>query len=247
MLLPRLGALCLGLPIVLFTLVGLACTEDGGGTANDAGTDDGATTDLGDASEGGADDDGSSDVGADTGADTTGDAPGEQDGATLFATHCASCHGADAEGTTLAPSNRNPNAGYAMWIVRNGRDDLPFDLAMPIFTADTLSDPQLEAIIDHLRAFSKPTDGEGLFLRFCANCHGPDGWGGRVGIDVTNELAEKGEAEVREQIREGDGGTSYELRTEFMPAFPDSELTDAEVALVIAYIATLPLGPDTED
>ena len=246
MTMPRVGALCLTVPIML---VGLACGEGGGTTANDAGTDAGASTDLDDASEGGADDDGtgtSADTQADTEADTTGE-PGEIDGAMLFASMCASCHGPDAEGTTLAPSNRNPNEGYATWIARNGRDDLPFDLAMPMFTTDALSDAELEAILDHLRAFAKPTDGEGLFARFCANCHGADGWGGRVGVDVTRELADKGEVDVREQIRDGNGGTSYALRTEFMPPFPESELTDDEVARIVASIATLPLGPDVED
>jgi ubiquinol-cytochrome c reductase cytochrome c subunit len=224
-------------PLALSILLGAsACADDPDDAANDAGTETAGDEDLD--SDTGADD---GSTGADTG-DSTG-TPGDADGAALFATHCASCHGAQGEGTALAPTNRNPDTGYATWIVRNGRDDLPFDLAMPVFIETALSDDEVAAIVEHLRSFDNPTAGEAIFLEACANCHGADAQGGRVGKDITHEVADDGFADVLEQVREGEGGTNYAARTLFMRAWPDADLSDAEVQLVVDYILTLPLGP----
>ena len=221
----------------------LACADDPADPANDAGDDASTSAVSAGSSDTGADDTASDDGASDDGA--SDDAPSEFDGAVAFANRCASCHGPDAAGTMLAPQNRNPDAGYAEWIVRNGRDDLPFDSAMPMFGAE-LADDELDAILAHLRSFPKPADGEGLFVMFCANCHGPDAQGGRVEKDITREV-EDGVGKWREQVREGEGGTSYALRTGFMPSWGEAELTDAEVAAVHEYVGTLPLGPDVED
>lgn len=222
-------------PFALALLVlAAACTDDSDGDANDAGSSGAADDDPGDGSESGASD------GADTGE------PTEPDGAALFVTHCASCHGADAMGTTLAPTNRNPDVGYATFVVRNGRDDLPFDLAMPAFADAQLSDEEVAAIVLHLRTFDNPTTGEALFVEACANCHGADAQGGRVGKDITHEVLEDGFADVLERVREGEGGTNYAARTLFMRAWPAADLSDAEVQMIVDHILGLPLGPDDD-
>jgi ubiquinol-cytochrome c reductase cytochrome c subunit len=227
-----------------------ACTDDPDDAANDAGSETAGEEDLDDGSDSGAQDgstgaesgeSGGADTGESGGADTG--EPGDPDGAALFATHCASCHGAEGEGTALAPTNRNPDTGYATWIVRNGRDDLPFDLAMPVFIDTALSDDEVAAIVEHLRSFDNPTTGEGLFVEACANCHGADARGGRVEKDITHEVADGGLSDVLEQVRQGEGGTNYAARTAFMRAWPDADLSDAEVQLVVDYILTLPPGP----
>ncbi len=216
----------------LFVLAS-ACTDDPDDDANDAGSSDAGDDEIGEGASSGASD----------GADADTGEPGEPDGAALFAANCSSCHGADAMGTTLAPTIRNPDVGYATYVVRNGRDDLPFDLAMPAFAEAQLSDDEVAAIVEHLRSFDNPTTGEALFVEACANCHGADAQGGRVGKDITHEVLDDGFADVLERVRDGEGGTNYAARTVFMRAWPAADLSDAEVQLIVDYVLGLPLGP----
>jgi mono/diheme cytochrome c family protein len=46
-------------------------------------------------------------------------------------------------------------------------------------------------------------------------------------------------AELLDKVREGENGLDFGVRTEYMPAFDTTRLTDAEVQLIADHIATL--------
>jgi ubiquinol-cytochrome c reductase cytochrome c subunit len=159
-----------------------------------------------------------------------------------FATVCASCHGMAGEGTESAPPIQRPVPGFARYVIRNGRAPTGYPAAMPSFSADALSDADLDSLVDWLGSFPKPADGEGLYRMFCGNCHGPGGSGGRVRERITDELDE-----VREQVRDGEGGTRYADRTEYMPSWSRDELTDGEVDRIVEYLGGQPGGGGDDD
>ncbi|MFV9615843.1 MAG: c-type cytochrome [Gammaproteobacteria bacterium] len=118
-------------------------------------------------------------------------------GEKLFARHCSSCHGIDGKGgvgVPLAlPSFLNSvSDAYLKKTIRFGRPGR----IMPAF--EYLSDAQLSAIAKHLRSWTgKPgpeentalvkgdsKNGKQLFEKFCAQCHGKEGRGGK-GTGVT--------------------------------------------------------------
>jgi ubiquinol-cytochrome c reductase cytochrome c subunit len=134
----------------------------------------------------------------------------------VYAMECASCHGATGEGTARGPQIRNPVPSFAAWVVRNGRGD------MPDFDTNLVSAEELDRIFSWLGSFPKPTDGAGLFQRFCGSCHG--GGGG-----VAEEAGE-----LRGVVRGGRG--SNPGSGEYMPAFPASVLSDAEVAMIASWL-----------
>lgn len=164
--------------------------------------------------------------------------PGE-----AFLANCASCHGEGGEGTGAAPQIQNPVRGYATYVIRNGRGrEMGYVDAMTAFDRAILDDAALTEILDMLASAPKPTTGDGLYTRFCGNCHGASAQGGRVGKDITREHDELAEA-----VREGHHTGAYGDRTEYMPAWSRTEISDAELALIGGYLATLPAGPDDDD
>jgi mono/diheme cytochrome c family protein len=158
---------------------------------------------------------------------------------------CAGCHGPDGDGTASAPQIRSPVHAYASYVIRNGRGaEMGFAGPMPNYAEGDL--PDLEPIFAWLDRPPHPTDGPTLYTRYCGNCHGADAHGGRVGEDLTHE-AREGVDEVLEKVREGHGGSNYGARTKYMPSWSSAELTDADVAAITSYIASLPPGPGDGD
>lgn len=171
-------------------------------------------------------------------------APVQQpDPAEAFLANCASCHGDSGEGTGAGPQIQSPVRGYATYVIRNGRGrEMGYADAMTPWDQTLLTDAQLAQILDMLSAAPKPTTGEGLYTRFCGNCHGANAQGGRVGKDITGETDEIGEA-----VREGHHVGDYSDREEYMPAWSANEITTAELAQIRAYLETLPPGPGDDD
>ncbi len=163
----------------------------------------------------------------------------------VFARRCGGCHGDDGEGSPAGPQIRSLNHGYAEFVVRNGRGrEMGFADVMPAFSRDEIED--LEPILAWLDRPPTPQTGLALYARYCGNCHGPDGISGRVGEDSVKE-AQEGLDEVMEVVREGEGGFDYAARTEYMPAWTSAQLSDANVALIVAFLATLEPQPDDDD
>ena len=141
------------------------------------------------------------------------------------------------------PQILSPVTPYATYVVRHGRGiEMGYADEMPMFGADQIEDAALAGILAWLAEAPKPTTGEGLYVRYCGNCHGADAWGGRVDKALTDELDE-----IRETVREGHGGTRYGDREEYMPAWTAAILTDADLALIEGYLASLPPAPDDDD
>lgn len=152
-------------------------------------------------------------------------------GIEIFANQCASCHGPEGEGTTKGPVIQFTPSDYGKWVTRNGRSGVGFPAAMTPYGVDRVTDAQLDEIIDYLHAQTRPTTGEGLYMNFCANCHG-------VGNQAGPALA--GRPDSTDDIRNGKGGANYGSRLIYMPRWSAAELSDAEVDLINAYIAALP-------
>jgi len=122
---------------------------------------------------------------------------GAPHGDELFGRYCSSCHGIDGKGGVGVPIalpsflNSVPDE-YLTKTIRNGRPGR----IMPAF--DSLSDAQVAAIVKNIRGWSdKPAPlentatvkgdkehGAKIFNKFCVQCHGVDGMGGK-GTGVT--------------------------------------------------------------
>ena len=154
-------------------------------------------------------------------------------GRDYYARACASCHGADGEGTWRGPEIRNPVNGFADWVIRNGRTSWSkFEKNMPKFAGDRLSDQQMSEILTWLRSAPKPYDGKSLYNRFCSNCHGNDGRNGPSGEKISDEDLD----EFYEKVREGEGGRRYSKRRDYMPSWSRSELSDSDIRKIADWI-----------
>jgi cytochrome c oxidase cbb3-type subunit 3 len=181
--------------------------------------------------------------GNDLGVDGPVEMPEMIGGAELYRDNCARCHGSDGAGGSMGPQVLSPVRAYATYVVRHGRGaEMGFMTGMDPFDATMLADGDLTQILDWLAAAPKPATGEGLYVRFCGNCHGANAQGGRSGKDLTSELDE-----LEEKVREGHGGARFGDRKEYMPAWTGTEITDAELEAIRAYVASLPPGPGDDD
>ena len=121
----------------------------------------------------------------------------QQDGQQLYSTHCSACHGASGHGGVGVPLalpdfQYGVTNDYLEKTIRLGRPGR----IMPAFTQ--LKDDEVKAIIKHIRTWApgKPfkysnkrikgnlKNGELLYDRNCAACHGANGEGGK-GTGVT--------------------------------------------------------------
>ncbi|MFO0662657.1 MAG: c-type cytochrome [Polyangiaceae bacterium] len=158
---------------------------------------------------------------------------------TVFARNCATCHGDDGQGSSAAPQIQSPVPGFATYVIRNGRaSSMGFSGAMPVATEAALSQAELDEILTFLGSFPKPTDGEGLFKRFCANCHGAGAAGGRVKRSIVKEAA-KGDSGLISMVRKGHGGTDYAKTADYMPSWTAEQITDAEIKLIGTHVRGL--------
>ena len=146
---------------------------------------------------------------------------------------CVGCHGEQGAGTANGGYQlRYDDDPYSEFWTRNGRATTIYDDPMPAYPVETISNQQLDEMFVYLNSAPKPTSGQGLYNQYCANCHGLDGSGGpsRKGI--------RGEGET-DKVRNGDGGTNYANRTNYMTGWNTTQLTDAEVQMINAYVAGL--------
>ena len=167
---------------------------------------------------------------------SSGDSPdaAELDGSALFDARCRSCHG-DGTGTNLGPTVLNVQSGYATFVVRSGRNEMGFpNGGMAAIPPSELADPDLAKVMTFLAAAPKPATGPELYVRFCQNCHGADGRGGRVAKNIVREVNN-----LSTIVRTGHGGSSFGARTSYMPKWSATELTDAEVTAIRTHVSGL--------
>ncbi|MBN2471526.1 MAG: c-type cytochrome [Anaerolineae bacterium] len=174
-------------------------------------------------------------------------------GLTLYAENCAACHGANGEGTTLAPAVNSTELRARMddaALVRVIEQGVPGTL-MAAWNA-ALTDTETADLVSLIRRWEEIeaagiempvveapaidmspetlATGEWLYGLLCAQCHGANGFGSPLAPALNNQLylAETPDAAIQQIIAMGVQGTS-------MPAW-GGRLTDADLAALTAYI-----------
>ena len=143
--------------------------------------------------------------------------------------NCGICHGPAGGGlASLGPEIRHTPTTYSTYVIRNGR---PSPSLMAAFNATVIPDAALAEIQAWLAGQPKPTTGQGLYLDYCANCHGATGGGGSVPV----KAAMLPTATITATVRAGHG-TDPAQRGTYMPAFGADMLTDAEVTLIAQFL-----------
>ncbi len=164
-------------------------------------------------------------------------------GKTLFDQSCASCHGIEAQGSTLAPSLQDLGAGTIDLWVSSGWMPLAVPGAQPLrktdrYTrAETIDIAQYVASLSGYRGFGIPKvglagtsvqKGFAIYAEICAACHTITGAGDALSAGITApSLHSVTKAQVVEAMRTGPGN---------MPRFGPGILSNQQVKDVVAYV-----------
>ncbi len=187
------------------------------------------------------------------------------DGATLYGSFCAACHGPQGQGmqyagTTVFPAIGNPDFlalasdEFLRETVRRGRPGR----RMPAWASATgLRPAEIDRVVAFVRGLGgvepepdpKPArwvagdaaEGELMFKRYCETCHGPDGRG-REGPALNNPVLSSTATDTYlfETVRRGRRGTTMEGFRVGSPTRP--ALSDAEIEAVVTYLRRLQGG-----
>ena len=182
-------------------------------------------------------------------------------GLTVYAENCAACHGANGEGSTLAPALNTDELRVRLSdadIARTITDGVPGTLMSSWSSAlDAAQQQVVVALISrwgelNAAGVSLPTieaapldmspqavaNGQRLFDLLCTQCHGIDGYGSPIAPALNNQtfLSTTPDAAIQAIIAGGVTGT-------VMPAW-SGYLTDADIAAITAYLRSLqPTAP----
>jgi ubiquinol-cytochrome c reductase cytochrome c subunit len=165
-------------------------------------------------------------------------------GHSLFLQSCASCHGLDAQGTSVAPSLIGAGAAAVDFQMSTGRmpakelgaenDRKPSDFTpteiqdIAGYIASLGGGPSVPAPDQVSNAGANTALGQVLFSTNCAQCHGFAGAGGAL---TYGKNAPSLNAATPTQIYE-----AMLTGPEAMPVFPDGTVTSSEKKDIIAYI-----------
>jgi ubiquinol-cytochrome c reductase cytochrome c subunit len=173
-------------------------------------------------------------------------------GKELFIDTCSSCHGMDAQGTSLAPSLVGVGAAAVDFQVSTGRmpgKDIGPEMARKPVTWTT---QQIHAVADYIASLgggpSIPSAaqvspigantalGQSLFITDCAQCHNFDGAGGALTYGkFAPPLTQATPTQIYEAMLTG---------PEAMPVFSDTTITPAQKRDIIDYITKLRAEPN---
>ena len=186
---------------------------------------------------------------------TTASSPSSQtisQGKELFAVTCASCHGMDAQGTSLAPALTGVGAAAVDFQMSTGRmpaKDIGAEVPRKPVTFTTA---QIHAIADYIAslgggpAIPAPAEvstsgaslalGQSLFITDCAQCHNFVGAGGALTYGkFAPPLTHSTPTQIYEAMLTG---------PEAMPVFSDTTITPAQKRDIIAYITAVRAEPN---
>jgi ubiquinol-cytochrome c reductase cytochrome c subunit len=171
-------------------------------------------------------------------------------GAALYATYCASCHGAQGRGTADGPNLRGVGLAAvdfylttgrmpaaAPWLQVAHRDEragqaLPLEeiRAIEDYLAPTVAGgPPIPTVI----ASGNLEHGRALYALNCEHCHAMAGEGGAIGqLAWAPSLQRATINEIADAIRAGPGE---------MPRFGDKQLSQNDLNDVASYVFRLPL------
>lgn len=165
-------------------------------------------------------------------------------GRALFQQSCASCHGANGQGSALAPSLHGVGSAAVDFMLSTGR--MPLSVGEK-YRADHQSSKfnaqDLRAIVGYV-AQQQPGGppvpdvhpgnvqlGRAMYAANCSACHSASGAGGTLtGGKTAPDLFDATPTQIGEAIRMGPG---------LMPAFPDTVLNQEQVSGIAAYVQTL--------
>jgi ubiquinol-cytochrome c reductase cytochrome c subunit len=175
----------------------------------------------------------------------------------LYATYCSSCHGARAQGTSIAPPLIGKSASDVAFMLDTGRMPAAAPGVNEIHRQPVFTQAQIAQLVEYvvsLSPYSERTSlprvisgnavaGEKLFAENCAQCHGAAGEGDSVGSNnVAPSLAAATTEEIGEAIRTGPG---------VMPRFGRDVLSDRDVDDIASYVnyvqtrGNAPNGPNS--
>ena len=177
----------------------------------------------------------------------------QYNGRELYQMRCASCHGANLEGSADAPPLIAVDAAYVDFMLQTGRMPAAISWEEEYHHAALFNKPQIAAIVDYVMSRSRggkalpavhlPPDGYGLkkgrqiYDENCEQCHGATGRGdGAVGYaNVAPSLMDSTPLEIAEAVREG---------PDVMPRFGPRGIDDESLGNLIAYIRHLQTAND---
>lgn len=182
-------------------------------------------------------------------------------GLTVYAENCAACHGANGEGSTLAPALNTDELRVRLSdadIARIVQEGVPGTLMASWSSA--LDPAQQQAVVALVSGWGElnalgirlpmieaaPLDqspqavaaGQQLFNLLCTQCHGVDGFGSPIAPALNNQtfLSQTPDAAIQQIIAGGVTGTN-------MPSW-GGYLTDADIASITVYLRSLqPTAP----
>jgi ubiquinol-cytochrome c reductase cytochrome c subunit len=176
-----------------------------------------------------------------------------KNGKELYAAYCLSCHGVDGSGISstahppgvldlhgLGPPLRGVGALSADFYLTTGYMPLADPHDQPLRTKSPFDKQEIAALIKYVASFGGgpqvPTPhpergdvsrGLSLFTEHCAGCHQIVAEGGYVTNAVAPPLHEARPVQIAEAVRIG----PY-----LMPRFPTSQISDAQLDSIVAYV-----------
>ena len=166
------------------------------------------------------------------------------EGAALFLQNCASCHGPQGQGSSVAPSLVGVGAAAADFFLSTGRMPLGAPGQPAVRQQPRFNDAQIQALVEHVASFGHgpaipQVTGNGdvhrgldLYTANCAACHAATGAGNAVGGGfVAVGLGHATDRQIAEAMLVGPG---------VMPKF---QFADADRDAIIAYLGYLRTAP----
>lgn len=164
-----------------------------------------------------------------------------ESGQALYEQNCASCHGNNGQGSSLAPSLIDLKAADIHLMLDTGRMPAADPYVNEIHTSPRFSESEMSAIVDYVQSFSTSPDrslpvlgtgdiarGRALFAENCAHCHGVTGNGASVGAgNVAPSLMHATVFQVAEAVRGGPPN---------MPRFSPDVLSARDVSDIARYV-----------
>jgi ubiquinol-cytochrome c reductase cytochrome c subunit len=171
----------------------------------------------------------------------------------LYAAYCLSCHGVDGGGVTsrshprgvldlrgLGPPLRGVGARAADFYLTTGYMPLADPHDQPRHTKSPFDKQEIAALVAYVASLGKGpgiprpqpqlgslSQGQSLFTEHCAGCHQVVAQGGYVTNAVAPPLNKASSVQIAAAVRIG----PY-----LMPRFPVSQISDAQLNSIIAYV-----------
>ena len=167
------------------------------------------------------------------------------EGARLFATGCASCHGPEGEGTENAPSLVGVGTAAADFMLSTGRMPLADPDQEPTRQPPKYSAEEIEALVAYVASLGPGGEsipfvsleggdlalGRDLYSGNCLACHGAGAQGASVGAgQLAPSLHRATPVQVAEAVRVGPGP---------MPPFGDELIDQRQLDSLVGYVMNL--------